>query len=190
MEPYGVPVSAITSAIADAVNGLLGADLTVAVGPLSGMANIAVADMNALARMATPDQIVNVVFLNNDPKSTKGGFFPKGLRGLLGRTRGVLRDICNGKSRAKRWNQCGGKFWKGPTCCSKFNTCVFSTDMYSQCEPTALPANLVGWYKQCGGMNYDGPTTCEPRSECEVVNKFYSMCHPIDSSKSHAEHAN
>ena len=35
------------------------------------------------------------------------------------------------------YGQCGGKTWKGQTCCPKGFSCKGSGDYYSQCQPTS-----------------------------------------------------
>ena len=42
----------------------------------------------------------------------------------LVQTRGELADMCNGKGKAGRYEQCGGVNFSGPSCCAGFNTCV------------------------------------------------------------------
>lgn len=34
------------------------------------------------------------------------------------------------------WNQCGGKNFKGPSCCEAGSTCSFGNEWYSQCKPS------------------------------------------------------
>ena len=36
---------------------------------------------------------------------------------------------------AKRWGQCGGRGFKGPTACEDGSSCVKDSEYYSQCRP-------------------------------------------------------
>jgi lytic cellulose monooxygenase (C1-hydroxylating) len=79
----------------------------------------------------------------------------------------------------RRYEQCGGKNWTGPTQCKRFNSCEYFNEYYSQCRPTNIyPSNIVGWYGQCGGQEYSGATRCEADSTCVVDTVWYSQCLP------------
>jgi Fungal cellulose binding domain len=87
---------------------------------------------------------------------------------------------CGTAPSAGRYEQCGGRNWKGPTCCRSYNTCVAQPGniYYSQCLPSGVPRGIVPWWGQCGGQGYTGAKTCEPESECTVGNRYYSKCVP------------
>jgi hypothetical protein len=101
---------------------------------------------------------------------------------------------------ASLWGKCGGKGWKGPTCCPAGSTCVKSHAWYSQCRtdssptamPTMLPTSLLvtpvpsstggsdgtcaQLWQQCGGKRWTGPACCVSGSICKVYNPWYSQC--------------
>lgn len=175
--PYNAPVSAITGAISVTLDALLGLDRKQPIGPLNKMPNLTPTDSNALAYAVSPAAVINVVYLSTTSKM--GGFYPDGITGLLGMTRGELADTCKGNSKAGRYEQCGGLTFVGPTCCSGFNTCVMANEFYSHCLPTMPPAGVVAAFGTCGGGKmYKGPSECEPGTKCVKKNKFYSQCLP------------
>jgi Fungal cellulose binding domain len=78
---------------------------------------------------------------------------------------------------AFRFDQCGGRDWRGARCCVKYNECVRKNRWYSQCLPTKPPDGIVAWFGQCGGKDWTGDTKCEPFSMC-VGDDFYKSCRP------------
>eukprot|EP00928_Gymnodinium_smaydae_P065769 TRINITY_DN48867_c0_g1_i1.p1 TRINITY_DN48867_c0_g1~~TRINITY_DN48867_c0_g1_i1.p1 ORF type:complete len:468 (-),score=45.65 TRINITY_DN48867_c0_g1_i1:128-1531(-) len=104
----------------------------------------------------------------------------------------VAQSKCSGV-----WRQCGGKQWKGPTCCTAGLTCRKQDDYYSQCikgssgggislpdqnqpAPTPSPPSSSGKcsarFEQCGGNNWKGATCCESGWKCQRRDKWYSQC--------------
>uniref|UniRef100_A0A7S4W2U4 CBM1 domain-containing protein n=1 Tax=Alexandrium monilatum TaxID=311494 RepID=A0A7S4W2U4_9DINO len=74
---------------------------------------------------------------------------------------------------AKALRQCGGKGWRGPTCCEDGYSCRQNNTWYSQCE-----ALCAGPLEQCGGKEWKGVTCCREEYTCEKKDKWYSQCRP------------
>lgn len=70
--------AALISDLRDSVDGA--SDIDQGIGDAS-TANVVPTDANGLAYSRTPQQVLNIVYLN--PNTTPGGFFPSGLNGLL-----------------------------------------------------------------------------------------------------------
>ena len=85
VSPYNVPVSTITTAVATAVDGLLGLARKQPIGSPSGKPNLTPTDGNALVFAVNPDAVLNVVYLSKT--ATKGGFFPHGINGFFMKVR-------------------------------------------------------------------------------------------------------
>lgn len=75
-------LASAANAISDARDSLDGpADLDQGITTAGGMANIVPTDANGIAYSRTPQQVLNIVYLN--PASQPGGFFPAGLNGAI-----------------------------------------------------------------------------------------------------------
>ena len=77
----------------------------------------------------------------------------------------------------RRYEQCGGKDYDGPTGCGAGLRCEFSDEYYSQClsDPDAVPDGRLQ-FEQCGGIDYTGDTACAFCARCVVINEWYSQC--------------
>jgi len=70
-------------------------------------------------------------------------------------------------------DQCGGRGWRGPTCCENGYVCRVNNTWYSQCQRScAAPL------EQCGGKHWKGVTCCLDGYDCTKKDKWYSQCRP------------
>jgi hypothetical protein len=93
----------------------------------------------------------------------------------------VASGGCSGE-----WEQCGGKHWKGSTCCGAGLDCIRASEFYSQCiSPESrkqhhypkqpLDTNgCTGRFMQCGNEGY--PKCCSGFNACVKQNEWYSQC--------------
>jgi len=89
---------------------------------------------------------------------------------------------------AELGEQCGGKGWRGATCCAQGLTCTKKNSFYSTCKE-----GCAGPLKQCGGKTWKGVTCCSHGYMCIEKDEWYSQCRPPWSpefpSESSDEHA-
>lgn len=93
-----------------------------------------------------------------------------------------LPSVC-----ADLYSQCGGKHWKGSTCC-KTGICSSKNEWYSQCipatktlvpptpQPTERCENKL--WGQCGGNDFAGKRCCPVNSQCVLFNDYFHQCVP------------
>ena len=77
---------AAANAISDARDRLDGPDDLDQGIEVNGRANIVPADSNAIAFSRTPQQVLRIVYLTDQPGVSRGGLFPNGLNGTLSTT--------------------------------------------------------------------------------------------------------
>jgi Glycosyl hydrolase family 45/Fungal cellulose binding domain len=91
----------------------------------------------------------------------------------------------------KQGQQCGGKNFKGNTCCPSGMQCKYVEVYWSNCQPVFQPASsgpnvAVGpvqqqqcsnaKYSQCGGKDFTGQQCCQSGSTCKFINEWYHQC--------------
>jgi len=85
----------------------------------------------------------------------------------------------------KEFDQCGGKEFKGDTCCPTYDNCSYVNDFYFQCQPKDLCLNPE--FGQCGGKEKNPPfapwdkahhhqTCCPDSFYCSKQDDYYSQC--------------
>lgn len=77
----------------------------------------------------------------------------------------------------KKWGQCGGKKYNGPTECESGCECIMKNEWYSQCKPKPIQEGQVPLWGQCDGENWTGDTQCVENAKC-IGNKHYRQCRP------------
>jgi len=77
---------------------------------------------------------------NLEPKAAlcPSDIMKKSIKKCPGQTTNYLQS--DSDSCAKMFDQCGGKDWKGPTCCQTGSTCKKFNEYYSHCVPNSGPS--------------------------------------------------
>ncbi len=80
----------------------------------------------------------------------------------------------------RRGDQCGGKNFKGDTCCPSGMKCTYVEPYWSNCQPASVAPSSktcgTAKWEQCGGKDWQGDKCCPPGSTCKYVNVWYSQC--------------
>ena len=79
---------------------------------------------------------------------------------------------------AGAWEQCGGLYYDGPTCCKEGYKCEYQNDYYSQCLSEPVNPHCAEKWAQCGGIGYHGPTCCQKGFECISSSDWFHQCLP------------
>lgn len=88
----------------------------------------------------------------------------------------VYLDTCpDGGTPVRKFAQCGGVDYSGPTCCYGYSVCVKKNEFFSICEDANVPGGVVPWHLPC---KVNG-IPCELGSECKEGD-FGAFCNPVD----------
>jgi hypothetical protein len=77
---------------------------------------------------------------------------------------------------SREWQQCGGRQWTGPTCCTEGLSCKVDNAYYSFCNRQENPGPCAGHWEQCGGREWAGATCCAPGLQCVREGEYFSQC--------------